>query len=85
MICQTGDQDLVKMLGTFKSFTTKQSWKLGRSGPMWQDSFHDHGIRQIEDFDGMARYVFANPERAGLCDDDGDYPWRGGALFENET
>ncbi len=84
MICETGDQDLIKMLAAFKSFTTKQSWNFGLTGPLWQESFHDHGIRQVEDFDMIARYVYVNPERAGLCEQDGDYPWRGGAMVERD-
>ena len=42
--------------------------------PIWQDGFHDHAIRKEEDLRAMARYVIANPLRAGLVKNIGDYP-----------
>ena len=45
---------------------------LGR--PVWQDGFHDHAIRKEEDLLGMARYVVANPLRAGIVRNIGSYP-----------
>ncbi len=42
---------------------------------VWQSGFFDHGIRNDEDLRGIARYIIANPLRAGLCQHVGDYPW----------
>ncbi|MBB3332654.1 REP element-mobilizing transposase RayT [Halomonas campaniensis] len=42
---------------------------------LWQRGFHDHGIRREEDLRRVARYVVANPLRAGLVDDIRDYPY----------
>ena len=81
MIAQGTDQSLLKMLGAFKSFTTKRSWNYGRSGPLWQESFYDHGIRQVEDFDETVRYLLDNPTRASLVAEASEYPWRGGAVL----
>lgn len=47
---------------------------LGRQGPVWQKDFHDHGIRGEEDLRALARYVVANPLRAGLVGHIGEYP-----------
>lgn len=38
----------------------------GLTGPLWQDGFHDHALRAEEDMQYVARYVVANPLRAGL-------------------
>ena len=46
----------------------------GRSGPLWQQGFHDRALRREEDLVKMARYVVANPLRAGLVEKLGDYP-----------
>jgi len=46
---------------------------LGR--PVWQRGFHDHALRAEEDIVGVARYLVANPLRAGLCDKIGNYPY----------
>lgn len=45
-----------------------------RSGRLWQDGFHDHVLRRDEDVRQVARYVVANPLRAGLVTHCGDYP-----------
>jgi putative transposase len=47
---------------------------LGDSRPLWQKAYHDHAVRAEEDLHAMARYVVANPLRAGLADRLGDYP-----------
>ena len=47
--------------------------RLGRRGSLWQRGFHDHGIRQDEDLRATARYIVANPLRAGLVQRIGDY------------
>ncbi len=46
----------------------------GRSGPLWQEAFHDRALRQEEDLREAARYLVANPVRAGLVRRVGDYP-----------
>ena len=47
---------------------------LDRRGPLWQKAFYDRGIRDNEDIRGIARYIVANPLRAGLVETIGDYP-----------
>jgi putative transposase len=36
------------------------------SGSIWQKGFHDHALRRDEDLVAVARYIIANPVRAGL-------------------
>ncbi|MHA6787086.1 transposase [Pseudomonas sp. FP2300] len=45
-----------------------------RKGAFWQSGFHDRAIRDDEDLLPFARYIIANPLRAGLVDRIGDYP-----------
>jgi REP element-mobilizing transposase RayT len=40
----------------------------------WQKGYHDRRVRVEEDLAQMARYVIANPLRAGLVEHQGDYP-----------
>jgi len=42
--------------------------------PLWQAGFHDHALRREEDMQGIARYIVANPLRAGLVSRIGEYP-----------
>ena len=44
------------------------------SGRVWQKGFHDHALRLEEDLPATARYIVANPLRAGLVKRLGDYP-----------
>ena len=48
---------------------------LSRQGaPVWQRGFHDHALRRDEDIVHVARYIVANPLRAGIVRRLGDYP-----------
>ncbi len=53
-------------------YKTKVSMHLGQS--VWQRGFHDHALRDDEDIRSIARYIVANPLRAGLVKSVGDYP-----------
>jgi putative transposase len=47
---------------------------LGESGRVWQKGYHDHALRADEDLPSVARYVVANPLRAGLVASVREYP-----------
>jgi putative transposase len=60
----------------FKSATARRLNEcVGRSGAVWARSFHDRALRREEDLVDMARYVVANPVRAGLVKRVMDYPF----------
>ncbi|WP_107850401.1 REP-associated tyrosine transposase [Oceanimonas marisflavi] len=66
---------LAGLIHTFKGRSARRvNHHLGRSGACWQRGFHDHAIRQEEDLRQIARYIIANPLRAGLVNRVGDYP-----------
>ena len=48
--------------------------RLGMSGALWQKGYHDRAVRKEDDIRGLARYIIANPVRAGLVESVGDYP-----------
>jgi REP element-mobilizing transposase RayT len=61
------ETDLARLVLRVKSRSTIEINRfLGRSVRMWQKGFHDHAIREEEDLRAVARYVVANPVRAGL-------------------
>ncbi|NVK43891.1 MAG: transposase [Oceanospirillaceae bacterium] len=69
------DMELQTLLQRIKSTSAHRINRyLGRSGPVWQQGFHDHAIRSEEDLRARARYVVANPLRAGLVASLRDYP-----------
>jgi REP element-mobilizing transposase RayT len=64
-----GPADLSAVVQAVKSVTAHRV-----GGPVWQDGFHDHALRREEDLVKAARYLVANPLRAGLVTRLGDYP-----------
>ena len=47
---------------------------LCQHGSLWQRAYHDRAARKDQDIRQIARYIVANPLRAGLVRDIGDYP-----------
>lgn len=74
-LVELGDFDLARLVLRIKSCSASTINRvLGRTGRLWQKGFHDHAIRTDEDLQGMARYVIANPVRAGLVGSAREYP-----------
>jgi putative transposase len=66
---------LSELMQKTKSLSTKAvNLSTGREGSLWQQGFHDRALRRDEDLVKLARYVVANPLRAGLVEQHGDYP-----------
>jgi len=69
-------ESLARVLQRFKSRSARSvNAAVGRSGRVWQAGYHDRAVRCEEDLRELARYVVANPLRAGLCGRVGDYPF----------
>ncbi|MCK5395146.1 MAG: transposase [Gammaproteobacteria bacterium] len=47
---------------------------LNAKGSVWQRAYFDRCLRREEDVKQVSRYIVANPLRAGLVEDIGDYP-----------
>jgi len=69
------DTALGPLMRTVKSVS---SWRinraLNRSGRLWHPGYRDHALRKEDDLVATARYLVANPLRAGLVKRIGDYP-----------
>ena len=58
-----------------KAGTSRRIRRLhGEPCPIWQPGFHDRAVRRDEDLATIARYIVANPLRAGLVRNLRDYP-----------
>jgi putative transposase len=65
------DAPLVRFVQHFKQAT-------GHRHPgLWQRSYYDHILRQEEDVEDVARYIWANPVRAGMVENVSAYPYSG--------
>jgi REP element-mobilizing transposase RayT len=68
-------QDLSKNVQKVKSLTTRGLRAQGAApGRIWQPGFHDRALRREEDLRNVARYVVANPLRAGMVRSLREYP-----------
>ncbi len=69
------DAGLERVVRNVKSWSARRiNTQSHRQGQVWQRGFHDHALRREEDVQAIARYVVANPLRAGLVKRIGDYP-----------
>ncbi len=69
------EQPLHCVVSMAKSFSAREINKRDRSrARVWQAGYHDHALRRDGDLVAVARYLVANPLRAGLVQDLGKYP-----------
>lgn len=72
---QLGDRatlpEVVKRLKASSARSINQG--INRQGAIWQKSYYDRALRSDEDVKTLSRYIIANPLRAGLVEDIGDY------------
>ncbi len=66
---------LSSLMRRFKSRASCAVYKAGHyRGRVWQPGYQDRALRKDEDPLRVARYIIANPLRAGLVENIGDYP-----------
>ena len=64
----SGSRSLSECIKNVKSYSARRVGEiLGSSGKVWQTGYYDRAIRQEEDLEGVARYIVANPLRAGIA------------------
>lgn len=69
------DATLPQVVGRTTSLSTRSiNHARGSKERFWQRGYHDRAIRTDEDLRKVARYIIANPLRAGLVEHIGDYP-----------
>ena len=74
-LVQLEQGSLAQLMQTVKSRSTLTiNRALNRQGAFWQSGYHDRALRDDEDLRPFARYIVANPLRAGLVKKVGDYP-----------
>ena len=70
------NNDLGTVIKKFKGRSARKlNLLLGEKGTFWQHAYYDHALRSDEDIKKVARYIVANPLRAGLVERIEDYPY----------
>ena len=73
---------LQRLVGLLKTFSARNAVRAFECrGPIWAPAFHDHVLREEDDIPNVARYIIANPLRAGLVERVGDYPYWNSAFL----
>jgi REP element-mobilizing transposase RayT len=69
-----GNESLSKVVGRAKAVSAAAvNLERGGRGAVWQPGFHDRALRCDDSLTAAARYLIANPLRAGLVATPGDY------------
>lgn len=67
---------LASCVRRLKSASARQLRRDHQAVPaVWQPGYFDHALRDDESVEGVARYIVANPLRAGLVTSVRDYPF----------
>ena len=75
-LVELGEHDgLALVMNRFKSLIGKRLHTVMPSARIWAHGYHDHALRHDEDIHAVARYIIANPLRAGLVRRVCDYPY----------
>ena len=74
-LIELGQGSLSSLMCAFKSRSSCALYRAGADRQhIWQPGFHDRALRREEDIRAAARYIIANPLRAGLVSKVRDYP-----------
>jgi REP element-mobilizing transposase RayT len=75
-LVQLGQRDsLPLVVNRFKSRVTKALRANGTTDPIWARSYFERAVRADHDLETAARYLVADPVRAGLVSRAGDWPF----------
>ena len=77
LLIGTSEQSQIKSaMDTFKTLSGRWIYH-HRSHARWQRGYWDHIVRDFEGWRSQAKYIAANPCRAGLCQDVFEWPFTG--------
>lgn len=71
--------EVIKDLKGRSGFVIKKQF--GLAVKCWQPAFYDRALRREDDRVAIARYIVANPLRAGLVREVGEYPYWGSVFL----
>ncbi len=63
LVVEPGGGNTSVVIGSFKSYVSKQVHQIDPKLKLWQVSYHDHGIRNREQYEKIWMYIENNPMR----------------------
>jgi putative transposase len=67
------DLTLSQLIGRYKGLVASEMRKRYEIQNVWQKSYYDHVLRKQENVYNIAQYLYENPKRKGLVEEEGDY------------
>ncbi len=61
---------------------TSYRYRRQQDRALWQKGYYEHVLRDDEATLVVARYILANPVRAGIVQESHDYPFSGSLVFD---
>jgi len=78
---QSEQSDLCEFVRRFKQVTAF-AYRQAVGDDLWQPGYHERVLRDDEATLTVARYILANPVRAGLATEVGEYPFVGSEVYD---
>ena len=76
LITPCHDVTLERVLQLIKGgFSFRAKRELGVMGEIWQTSFYDRRVRDLEEYERFRTYIHQNPVRRGLVSSAAEYPY----------
>ena len=76
VLIQLEQDELGRLVARIKSHTAREVNLLrGTNTPVWAKGYYDRALREEDQLKDVARYIVANPVRAGLVKSVRDYPY----------
>jgi putative transposase len=77
LMVELGSEPLPRLVQRVKAITSRTLNRFAgvHAQALWMPGYHDRALRRDEDLQAVARYVIANPLRAGLAESIGGYPY----------
>jgi putative transposase len=82
LLNNTSGTSIVDFVRDFKYKCTREAWKFGFKDSVFQKSFHDHFLRDVEEIKAKIDYIYENPIRKGLPESRMESPFIGSDLFD---
>jgi putative transposase len=80
---QSERADFTALMKRFKQITGF-AYRQQTRQPLWQPGYHERILRDDESTETVVRYILANPIRAGLSTELGEYPFAGSGVHDFE-
>jgi putative transposase len=75
------DNELIELMRLIKGRLLPIGRRIEPGRKLWQRSFYDHALREDEDVNKVAMYIWENPMRAGIVANPVNYPMSGSLVW----